>query len=147
MAGVLAGVLARRGVSALVFRGEDGLDELTTTTTSRVWLSQAGTVTELQLDPLDLELPRAQPADLRGGDASVNAGVARAVLAAERGPVRDAVLLNAAAALVAYQPTDGSLVEQLAAVLPRVAEAIDSGAAAALLDQWVASTRERAKQS
>ena len=57
------------------------------------------------------------------------------------------MLLNAAAALEAYQPTDGSLVEQLAAVLPRVAEAIDSGAAAALLDQWVASTRERAKQS
>ena len=147
MAGVLAGVLARRGVSALVFRGEDGLDELTTTTTSRVWVSQAGEVTELELDPLDLDLPRAQPADLRGGDAPVNAGVARAVLAGEHGPVRDAVLLNAAAALVAYQMTNGSLIEQLAAALPRAAEAIDSGSAAALLDQWVASTQERAKQS
>jgi len=146
MAGVLAGVLARRGVSALVFRGQDGLDELTTTTTSRVWLSRGGVVTELELEPLDLDIPRAEPADLRGGDAPVNAAVARAVLSGEHGPVRDAVLLNAAAALVAYQMTDRSLVEQLAAALPRVGEAIDSGAAAALLDQWVASTRERAKQ-
>lgn len=147
MAGILAGVLARRGVSALVFRGEDGLDELTTTTTSRVWVSRGGTVTELELDPLDLDIPRAEPADLRGGDAPVNAAVARAVLSGEHGPVRDAVLLNAAAALVAYQMTDGSLVEQLAAALPRAGQAVDSGAAAALLDQWVASTRERARQS
>ncbi|HKE53100.1 MAG TPA: anthranilate phosphoribosyltransferase, partial [Actinomycetes bacterium] len=139
--------LARRGVNALVFRGEDGLDELTTTTTSRVWLSRSGAVTELRLDPLDLGLRRAQPADLRGGDAPVNAAVARAVLAGEHGPVRDAVLLNAAAALAAYEMTDSGLVEQLAAGLPRAAEAIDSGAAAALLDQWVANTQERAKQS
>ena len=144
MAGILAGALARRGVSALVFRGEDGLDELTTTTTSRVWMTHAGTVTEHGLDPLDLDLPRAKPADLRGGDASVNAAVTRAVLAGEPGPVRDTVLLNAAAALVAYEMTEAPLVDQLAAALPRAVTAIDSGAAASLLDRWVTTTRQRA---
>ncbi len=105
MAAIVAGVLASRGTSALVFRGDDGLDELTTTTTSQVWQVRDGEVHQTTLDPLDLGIPRAEAAALRGADAAYNAGVTRALLKGEPGPVRDAVLLNAAAALVAYEPT------------------------------------------
>ncbi len=141
MAGILAGVLARRGVSAVVFRGDDGLDELTTTATSRVWVARAGELSEHGFDPADLDLPKVAAATVRGGDAKTNAAIARRMLAGEPGPVRDAVLLNAAAALMAFQMTEAPLVDQLAAALPRAAEAVDSGSAAALLDRWVAATQ------
>ena len=82
--------------------------------------------------------------DLRGGDATVNAAIARSFLAGETGPVRDAVLLNSAGAVAAYEGlTAGEPVQDaLAAHLPRVAEAVDSGAAAALLDRWIALSQE-----
>ncbi len=141
MAGIAAGVLARRGVSALVFRGHDGLDELTTTTTSAVWVVRDGAVTETVLDPSTLGIASAAPEALRGADAPYNADVVRRLLAGERGAVRDAVLLNAAAALVAHEaPADGKageLGEQVAAALTRAAESVDSGAAADVLDRWV----------
>src|ERR1700742_2753077 len=101
MGAVLAGVLADRGSSALVFHGDDGLDELTTTTTSAIWLAHGSSVTAAEFDPAQLGIPRAQPDQRRGGDAFHNAAVMRAVLAGENGPVRDIVLLNAAAALAA----------------------------------------------
>ncbi|MBB6344996.1 anthranilate phosphoribosyltransferase [Nonomuraea muscovyensis] len=142
MAPVVAGVLAERGSSALVFRGDDGLDELTTTGPSTVWVVRRGTVTSTGFDPADLGLPRARQEDLRGGDAARNAAVARAVLAGEPGPVRDIVLLNAAAALVAADgtPAAAALTEALAAAVKRATDAIDSGAAAALLDRWATAT-------
>jgi anthranilate phosphoribosyltransferase len=141
MAGIVAGVLASRGVSALVFRGDDGLDELTTTATSQVWQVRDGEVRRTVLDPLDLGIARVEPAALRGAEAPHNAGVARALLEGKPGPVRDAVLLNAAAALVAYEPTGAPLTEQLAAGMARAAQSIDSGAAAATLERWVAVTK------
>src|SRR6185369_9441005 len=95
MAGVIAGVLAGRGVDGFVFRGDDGLDELTTTTTSRVWAIQAGSVREHVLDPADLGLARSTPADLVGGDVAFNTAVVHRVLGGEQGAMRDAVLLNA----------------------------------------------------
>src|ERR1700677_4363274 len=95
MAGVIAGVLAGRGCSALVFHGSDGLDELTTTRSSLMWVVADGEVARTEFSPAALGLPPASLADLRGGDATHNAAVARAVLAGERGPVRDIVLLNA----------------------------------------------------
>ncbi|MDQ3664243.1 MAG: anthranilate phosphoribosyltransferase, partial [Actinomycetota bacterium] len=103
MAPVLAGVLARRGVEALVFRGDDGLDELTISSTSSVWVSRAGSeaVERVQVDPRELGVPRASVDTLRGGDPARNAVVFRQVLAGEPGPVRDAVVLNAAAAIAA----------------------------------------------
>ncbi len=101
MGGIIAGVLAGRGCSALVFRGDDGLDELTTTTTSTVWTVHGGGVSQLAFDPAELGLRRSQPGDLRGGDAAHNAAVVRSVLAGQPGPVLDIVLLNAAAALAA----------------------------------------------
>jgi anthranilate phosphoribosyltransferase len=141
MAPLMAGVLAGRGSSALVFRGDDGLDELTTTGPSRVWVVSDGSVTPTALDPEVLGVPRGRLEDLRGADAAYNAGVARAVLAGERGPVRDAVLLNAAAALVACGVGSGSLEERMGAGLREAAASVDSGAAGALLDRWVAATR------
>ncbi|MCX4904516.1 anthranilate phosphoribosyltransferase [Streptomyces sp. NBC_00878] len=137
---LVAGVLARRGCSALVFHGDDGLDELTVTTTSTVWSVHEGVVTQESLDPLDLGIGRAHPDELRGGDAEHNAGVARAVLAGEHGPVRDAVLLSAAAALAALEPSRQPVRERLAANLDLCAQAIDSGSAAAVLDTWAALT-------
>ncbi|NUS43924.1 MAG: anthranilate phosphoribosyltransferase, partial [Mycobacteriaceae bacterium] len=99
---VMAEVLARRGTTALVVRGDDGLDELTTTGPSRVFLVSGGTVEDTAVDPARLGFARVEPAALSGGDAVANAAVARDLLAGSAGPVRDAVLLNAAGAIVAF---------------------------------------------
>jgi anthranilate phosphoribosyltransferase len=148
MGEVLAGVLAGRGSSALVFHGDDGLDELTTTTTSAIWLAHGSAVTATEFDPARLGIPRAQPEQLRGGDATHNAAVMRAVLAGETGPVRDIVLLNAAAALAADAGVARAedLYPALADGLARAAEAVDSGAAAELLDRWIAASQRLASQ-
>jgi anthranilate phosphoribosyltransferase len=141
MAPVMAGVFAARGDSAVVMRGEDGLDEFTTTAPTRVWLAQGGTLREALLDAADLGVPRSTPGDLRGGDVAHNAGVARRLLAGEPGPVRDAVLVNAAMALATQGPLDGDLTDALRAGLARAAEAIDSGSAARTLERWVEVAR------
>ncbi|KUO13258.1 anthranilate phosphoribosyltransferase [Streptomyces sp. DSM 15324] len=141
MAPVVAGVFAERGHSSLVFRGDDGLDELTTTATSRVWVVRDGKVTEEVFDPRDVGIELVPVEALRGGDPSYNAEVARRLLEGEQGPVRDAVLLNSAAALVAVEPGPGTLAEQIRAGMDRAAESIDSGAAKRALDRWVAATR------
>ena len=141
LAGVMAQVLADRGASALVFRGDDGLDELTPTTTSQVWVVRDGVVTRDQLAPEDVGLDRAAVDSLRGGDRSHNAEVARRFLAGEVGAVRDAVLLNAAAALVALEPGTGSLPDELRQAVGRAAESVDSGAAARSLAGWVETSR------
>ena len=137
---VMAGVCARRGVDAWVFRGDDGLDELTTTTTSSVWTVRDGVVEQTSLDPAALGLAPASTEDLRGGDPAHNAGVVRRLVAGEPGPVRDAVLLNAAAALAVHAAEPGDVTTRLSGGLERASEAIDSGAAEALLERWVAST-------
>ncbi|MFF9085002.1 anthranilate phosphoribosyltransferase [Streptomyces sp. NPDC014991] len=137
---IVAGVLAERGNSSLVFRGDDGLDELTTTSTSRVWVVRDGRVREESFDPRDAGLDLVPVEALRGGDPAHNADVARRLLDGERGPVRDAVLLNSAAALVALDPTDASLPEQLRAGMVKAAESIDSGAARRTLERWVAAS-------
>jgi anthranilate phosphoribosyltransferase len=140
LAGLIAGVLAERGSSALVFRGDDGLDELTISTTSRVWVVRDGRVTETVLDPRELGIALVPIEALRGADAEYNAQVARRVLGGEHGPVRDAVVLNSAAALVALDLTDEPLTEQLAAAMRRTTAALDSGAAVGLLERWAAAT-------
>jgi anthranilate phosphoribosyltransferase len=137
MAPVMAGVFARRGVEALVFRGDDGLDELTVTTTSTVWTASDGEVHEQSFDPRDLGMELVGIETLRGADAAYNAKVAQRLLDGERGPVRDAVLLTSAAALAALTPSSDSVTERLAAGVERAARAIDSGAAAATLERWV----------
>ncbi|MFY1583159.1 anthranilate phosphoribosyltransferase [Micromonospora sp. WMMD734] len=137
MAPVMAEVFAGRGDSVIVMRGEDGLDEFTTAAPTRVWVAQHGTVREALLDAADLGVPRSTLADLRGGDAAHNAAVARRLLAGETGPVRDAVLVNAAVALATQTPLDGDLTEAVRAGMARAAESVDSGAAAAVLERWV----------
>ncbi|VXB33880.1 Anthranilate phosphoribosyltransferase [Arthrobacter sp. 9AX] len=142
MAPLVAGVLAQRGSRGLVFRGNDGLDELTTTGPSTVWEIRNGTVVEQTFSPEDLGITLATVEQLRGGDAHANAAVVREVLAGKEGPARDAVLLNAAAGLVAYDTTaEGPLLERMRAAYDRAAESIASGAAAAVLDNWVSLTR------
>ncbi|MEO3973012.1 anthranilate phosphoribosyltransferase [Streptomyces sp. CAU 1734] len=140
MAPVLAGVLAERGSSALVFRGDDGLDELTTTATSKVWIVRDGAVREESFDPRDIGIDLVPVEALRGADAGYNADIARRLLAGERGPVREAVLLNSAAALVALHPGDAPLKDQLAAAVEVAARSIDSGAAKAALEGWVTAS-------
>ncbi len=161
MASLMAGVLAGRGTSALVFRGDDGLDELTTSGPSTVWEVHDGAVVEQTFDPQSLGVARSPVQALRGGDARFNAGVVRDVLAGRRGPVRDAVLLNAAAALVAAagdpgradgdppggDPPQGRgarphvpLADRMSLAWTTASEAVDTGAASLVLDRWTAAT-------
>ncbi|RZU25314.1 anthranilate phosphoribosyltransferase [Streptomyces sp. BK239] len=140
MAPLIAGVFAERGNSSLVFRGDDGFDELTTTSTSRVWVVRDGKVTEETFDPRDVGIELVGVEALRGADPSYNAEVARRLLDGERGPVRDAVLLNSAAALVALDPSDAPLTEQLRAGMDKAAQSVDSGAAKRALERWVAAS-------
>ncbi len=142
MAPVMARVLADRGASALVVRGDDGLDEITTTTTTSVWVVDGGVVRRDQVDPAALGVPVARREDLRGGNAAANAEVVWRLLTGDPGPVRDAVLLNAAAALVAHRGPTGNLIDDLRGMAQRAAEAVDSGAAAALLERWRKLTTE-----
>ena len=132
---LVAEVLARRGTRALVFRGDDGLDELTTTGPSHVYHVAEGRAEEGSLAPNDAGLPVAQPGDLTGGDVEHNVAIARAVLAGEQGPHRDVVLLNAGAALwkAGHAP-------DLRAGVAAAAGSIDSGTAATTLDRWVAAS-------
>jgi anthranilate phosphoribosyltransferase len=138
LAEVMAGVFAARGASVLVVHGDDGLDELTTTTTSTIWRVQAGTVDKLTFDPAGFGFARAELDELVGGDAQANADEVRAVLAGAKGPVRDAVVLNAAGAIVAHAGLS-SRAEWLPAWedgLARASTSIDSGAAEQLLTRW-----------
>jgi anthranilate phosphoribosyltransferase len=144
LAEVMAGVFATRGSSVLVVHGDDGLDELTTTTTSTIWRVQAGTVERLTFDPGAFGFDRAELSELTGGDAEANAASVRAVLAGVEGAVRDAVILNAAGAMVAHAglSSDAKWVPAWEAGLARATEAIDSGAAEQLLARWVRFTQK-----
>jgi anthranilate phosphoribosyltransferase len=147
---VIAGTFAERGADALVVRGDDGLDEITTADLSRGWVVTGGTATEITIDPTRLGIPRVDPAALRGGDADANAAIARDMFAGAPGPVRDAVLLNSAAAITAYELTPeiaaADIHTPLAANLTRAAEAVDSGAATTLLDRWATLSHKLADQ-
>jgi anthranilate phosphoribosyltransferase len=133
---LMAEVLARRGIRAMLFRGEDGLDELTTTGISTVYDVRDGSVRETHLDPSKLGLGRAKPEDLSGGDAPASAAITRAILDGEPGPKRDVVLLNAGAALQ-VAGFAGTLEEGMATA----ARAIDDGDAHAALERWVEVSR------
>jgi anthranilate phosphoribosyltransferase len=147
---LITGVFQTRGATALVFRGDDGLDELTTTGHSRLWEVSRGDIHEHDLDPRDLDIPLAEIDDLLGADPQHNAGVVRRVLAGEQGPVRDIVLLNAAAGIVAYRlfrdaaEVQRPILQRLAEARDEAAAAIDDGRAEGKLDDWVAVTRSLA---
>jgi anthranilate phosphoribosyltransferase len=143
---LVVGVFQTRGATALVYRGDDGIDKLTTTGHSHIWEVSRGFVTEHDLDPADLGIPRAQISSLLGADPAHNAAIARRVLEGVRGPERDVVLLNAAAGLTSFQLAKEPelirlpIVERLRGNLAVAAEAVDSGAAAAKLEQWVTAS-------
>ncbi|MBO3084167.1 anthranilate phosphoribosyltransferase [Cellulomonas fengjieae] len=145
MAPLMAGVLARRGASAMVFRGEDGLDEIAPTGPTRLWEVRDGRVTESVIDwEAELGVGRVQLESLRGEKADYNADVARRLLDGEAGPVRETVVLNTAAALVADGTlpgtSGGSLVERFAAGSEHARASLDSGAAAEVLARWRAAS-------
>jgi anthranilate phosphoribosyltransferase len=135
---VMAQVLAERGVEGFVFRGDDGLDEITLATTTSVLTIGSGEISSDRIDAKDFSLANAPISALVGGDAQENARITKAIFAGERGAPRDAVLLNAAAAIAAF---DGefelSLHERLSRSLKKATESIDAGQANSLLDQWV----------
>jgi anthranilate phosphoribosyltransferase len=144
---LITGVFRTRDATALVFRGDDGLDELTTTGHSHIWEVSRGQIVEHDLDPSDLGIARANLEDFRGGEPSFNAQVLRDTLAGKTGPIRDIVLLNAAAGLVAYDLAQDSsqvlrpITERLSEKLIVAADAIDSGNAQSQLKKWVAATQ------
>ena len=144
---LITGVFRTRGATALVFRGDDGLDELTTTGHSRVWEVSRGDVHEHDLDPRDLGIPLARIDDLLGGAPAHNAEVVHRVLAGEEGAVRDIVLLNTAAGIVSFRlfqdatEVQRPILERLAEAKDAAAAAIDSGAASEKLKTWVEVTR------
>ncbi|MFP5298921.1 MAG: anthranilate phosphoribosyltransferase [Actinomycetota bacterium] len=126
--------LGRLGSKHVVaFRGDDGLDELSTTGPSRVLELTDGEVRDYIFDPASLGFAPATRADLAGGDATENAALLRSVLEGEKGPRRDIVVLNAAAGLVA-----AGRANDLAEGVDTAASAIDSGNAAGVLDRWAA---------
>jgi anthranilate phosphoribosyltransferase len=129
---LMAEVLARRKVRAKLFRGEDGLDELTTTGISTVYDVKDGSVRETHLDPSKFGLGRAKPEDLAGGDVAESTRIARAILDGERGPRRDVVVLNAGAALE-VAGFAGNLEEGMTTAT----RSIDDGDAARTLERWV----------
>lgn len=143
---LVVGVFRTRGATALVYRGDDGIDKITTTGHSHIWEVSRGFVTEHDLDPRELGIETARIDDLLGDSPEHNAGLARAVLAGEPGPVRDIVRLNAAAGLVSFrlaqdpEQSRRTLLERLGEQLTVATEAIDSGAAAAKLEHWAAAT-------
>ncbi|MDF0513254.1 anthranilate phosphoribosyltransferase [Agromyces sp. H3Y2-19a] len=144
---LIVGVFQTRGATALVFRGDDGLDELTTTGHSHVWEVSGGTVKEHDLDPRDLGIARATIDQLMGGDAAHNAALVHEVLAGARGPIRDIVVLNAAAGLVSFDLAKDPnqfqrpILDRFRDKMAVAEEAIDGGAAAAKLEEWIAATR------
>jgi anthranilate phosphoribosyltransferase len=134
---VMAQVLGERGVDGFVFRGDDGLDEITLATSTSVLTIGNGEISSGSIDPLDFSISRAPISALVGGDAAENARITHAIFAGELGAPRDAVVLNAAAAIAAYEGEIGlTLHERISDGATRAAQAIDSGAAAALLARW-----------
>jgi len=134
---VMAQVLSNRGVDGFVFRGDDGLDEITLATTTSVLTIGAGEITRGLIDPLDFGIERAPIAALVGGDSAENARITTAIFSGEKGAPRDAVVLNAAAAIAAYEARfDLNLHERMALGVSRAIDAIDSGASTRLVSKW-----------
>ena len=148
VAPLMAGVFAQRGTDALVFRGDDGLDELTVADGSHLWWVAGGEVSEVHVTPEELGLSRSPLDSLRGGDAEENAEVARRLFAGERGAVRDAVVLNAGSAVALARSGSTTPADPVAAVragMDAIEEVLDSGRAAEQLQRWVDATHATAE--
>lgn len=140
---VMAQVLGDRGVDGFVFRGDDGLDEITLATTTSVLSIGGGEISSDRIDPLDFDIQRAPISALVGGDAIENARITTAIFAGEKGAPRDAVVLNAAAAIAAYDARfELNLHNRMALGISRAIEAIDSGGATRLVAKWAELTQK-----
>ena len=140
---VMAQVLAEKGCDGFVFRGDDGLDEITLATTTSVLSIGNAEIKSDRIDAKDFGMQNAPIEAIVGGDAAENARISRAIFAGERGAPRDAVLLNAAAAIAAFEgDMESDVKERLTLGLDRAVRAVDSGAALSLLDKWAALTQE-----
>jgi anthranilate phosphoribosyltransferase len=150
VAPLMAQELAARGRTALVFRGNDGLDELSTTSANDIWQVSGGEVTTFALNPVDLGFARSTTQQLLGGDAAHNAQVARDLFAGKTvgnlGAVRDIVILNAAGGVVSYElakdpsRADVDLELRFNEAIQKVTVALESGAGASKLSAWAAAT-------
>jgi len=149
MAPLLASEMASRGRTALVFRGSDGLDELTTTGKSQIWVVFGGKVVEFSFDPADLGIQRSSVDQLLGGDAVDNAATARGIFGqdidfkGEKRPIQDIVALNAAAGMAAYELSkltsisEFDLMVSLKRHYDQAQLAMNNGTALAKLNEWV----------
>jgi anthranilate phosphoribosyltransferase len=140
---VMAQVMAAKGCDGFVFRGDDGLDEITLTTTTSVLMIGDGEIKSERIDAMDFGIESAPLSAIVGGDAAENAAISRAIFSGERGAPRDAVLLNAAAAIAAFEGELGTDIRvRMSDGLKRARAAVDSGAAMNLLNRWAALTQE-----
>jgi anthranilate phosphoribosyltransferase len=140
---VMAQVLAEKGCDGFVFRGDDGLDEITLATTTSVLSIGKAEIKSDRIDAKDFGMQNAPIEAIVGGDADENARISRAIFAGERGAPRDAVLLNAAAAIAAFEgDMEIDVKERLTMGLERAVHAVDSGAALDLLEKWAALTQQ-----
>ena len=141
-------VLAERGCEGFIFRGDDGLDEISLSTTSTIFQINNGEITRHIFDPSELGLERVGIEELRGGSPGENADITRAIFAGRGGAYRQAVLLNAAAAIAAFKADFHlGLTQQLANGYTLAKQAVDSGAAAQLVERWANLSTELAKSS
>jgi anthranilate phosphoribosyltransferase len=140
---VMAQVMTAKGADGFVFRGDDGLDEITLDGTTSVLSIGSGEISSDRIDAKDFGIDNAPISAVVGGDGAENAAISKRILQGERGAPRDIVVLNSAVTLAAF---DGefslSLHERIAKSLPRVIAAIDSGAAINLLEKWAALSTE-----
>lgn len=159
LAPLIAAVLHERGVSAVVVRGTDGLDEISVSADTRVWDATGDEVVETLLTPRELGLPAIEPALLRGGEPARNAELLLKVLdpatpaddvdAAAVGAIRHAVTVNAAAALVAFDAAcgvrgDDDLANRVLARMPSARAVLEDGSALSVLRAWIARSAELA---
>jgi anthranilate phosphoribosyltransferase len=151
IAPLMAQELAQRGRFALVSRGNDGLDELTTTTTNKIWEVSPNSVTNWELDPSKMGFSRVSLEQLIGGDAPYNAQISRDLFAGKTslnlGAIRDIVILNAAGGVVAYQAAKNpelvgsELLDRFESAVQMVTVTLESGQANSKLEQWVEASK------
>lgn len=145
---LVAQVLAARGCQGFVFRGEDGLDEISLGAPTTVYVINEGAIRVEKFDPSNLGFELIDAAQLKGGDAKENAAITREVFAGAKNSYREAILINAAAAIAAFKgDLDLGIEQQLANGYVLAKQAIDSGAAAQLVERWAELSNELAKSS
>jgi anthranilate phosphoribosyltransferase len=137
MAPIIAQVLANRKTSAFVVRGQDGLDEISIDGPTQIWDVRSGEVKEFEFDAKELGIPKAGVEKLAGGDATLNAQLIRKALSENgSGPIQDAICVNAAASIVAYENLGGDFFTQMQLAFARAKGSVESGASLQVLNSW-----------